>query len=390
MLTDLSSLEINLLQRPDASFYLFGEASQFIYRLCSRCFTPDTVLLENSWFHLMGFKTAGWKFKETEDFFIRLKLSSKVAAASKIKAEGLLVGKKPDKATIQKTISEVKNEFAQEALSFTKHMIEGVLRQVGLNSHLVQGLAVFNPYVLFSRPIDVALRHFELLYNTFLLRSWFTSADESSFREEYLGLIDHLRLTYPADFNFTDLSADLIEFLMGVDFLRAKLRLLHLFKLCCLCITARSEEFPSVTFCNVGLMGLHGRFTDVVLPGQSYLSGVPDSVPFCSQDSSLSKFSLLASDFGRTAFAPTYDPWNYVDTFGRSKVYKALLSSHKVAVAGPQGNVVSLDPRETSPITETSALQIPSSTKRRRTGSARSRSSGSSVASISTPSTSKK
>ena len=109
----------------------------------------------------------------------------------------------------------------------------------------------------------------------------------------------------------------------------------------CLCITARSEEFPSVTFCNVYLMGLHGRFTDVVLPGQSYLSGVPDSVPFCSQDSSLSKFSLLASDFGRTSFAPTYDPWGYVDTFGRSKVYKALLSFHKVAVAGPQGNVVS-------------------------------------------------
>ena len=232
MLTDLSSFVINLLQRRDASFYLFGEACQFIYRLCSRCFTPDTVPLENSWFHLMGFKTAEWKFKEPEDFLIRLQLSSKVAAASKIKAEGLLVGKKPDKATIQKTISEMKNEFAQEALSFIKHMIEGVLRQVGLNSHLVQGLAVFNSYVLFSRPIDVALRHFELLYNTFLLRSWVTSADESSFREEYLGLIDHLRITYPADFNFTDLSADLIEFLMVVDFLRAKPRLLYLFKLC--------------------------------------------------------------------------------------------------------------------------------------------------------------
>ena len=105
-------------------------------------------------------------------------------------------------------------------------------------------------------------------------------------------------------------------------------------------------------------MGLHGRFTDVVLPGESYLSGVSDSVPFCSQDSSLSKFSLLASDFGRTAFAPTYDPWDYVDTFGCSKDYKALLSSHKVAVAGPQGNVVSLDPRETSPVPEKSALQI--------------------------------
>ena len=93
----------------------------------------------------MVFKTADGKFKEAEDFLIRLKLSSKVAAASKIKAEGLLVGKKPDKATIQKTISEVKNEFVQEALSFIKHMIEGVLRQVGLNSHLVPGLAAFNP-----------------------------------------------------------------------------------------------------------------------------------------------------------------------------------------------------------------------------------------------------
>ena len=134
-------------------------------------------------------------------------------------------------------------------------MIEGVLHQVGLNSHLVQGLAAFNPQILFSRPIDVALRHFEVLYNTFLLRSCVTSADESSYREEYLGLIDHLRITYPADFNFTDLSADLIEFLMGVDFLRAKPRLLRLFKLCCLCITACSREFPPVIFGNIGLVG---------------------------------------------------------------------------------------------------------------------------------------
>ena len=390
MVVDLSSFVVNLHQRRDASFYLFGEASQFVYRLCSRCFTPDTVPLESSWFHLMGFKTSEGKFKEVEDFLIRLKLSSKVAAASKIKAEGLLVGKKPDKATIQKTVNEVKSDFVQEALSFIKHVIEGVLHQVGLNSHLVQGLAAFNPQILFSRPIDVALRHFEVLYNTFLLRSWVTSADESYYREEYLGLIDHLRITYPADFNFTDLSADLIEFLMGVDFLRAKPRLLRLFKLCCLCITACSREFPPVTFGNIGLVGPHGRFTDVVLPGQSYLSGVPDSIPFCSQDSSLPKFSLLASDFGRAAFAPTYDPWDYVDTFGRSKIYKSLLSSYKVAAAGPQGNVVSLDPREVSPIPEQSALQIPSSTKRRRMGTTKSRSSSSSVTSVPTPSTSKK
>ena len=335
MVADLSSFVINLQQRRDASFYLFGVASQFVYRLCSRCFTPDTVPLENPWFFLMGFKTAEGKFKEAEDFLIRVKLSSKVPSASKIEAEGLLVGKKPDKATIQKTVIEVRNDIVQEALSFIRHMIEGVLHQLGLNSLLVQGFAAFNPHILFGRPIDVALRHFELLYNTFLLRSWVTSADESSYREEYLGLIDHLWINYPADFNFTDLSADIIEFLMGVDYLRAKPRPLHLFKLCCLCITARSEEFSSVTFGNVGLIDPHGRFTDVVLPGQSYLSGVPDSIPFCSQDSSLSKLTLLASDFGRKAFAPTYDPWDYVDTFGRSKTYNALLSSYKVAVAGP-------------------------------------------------------
>ena len=105
---DLSSFVVNLHQRRDASFYLFGEASQFVYRLCSRCITPDTVPLENSWFLLMGFKTAEGKFKEVEDFLIRLKLSSKVAAASKIKAEGLLVGKKPNKATIQKIVNEVR------------------------------------------------------------------------------------------------------------------------------------------------------------------------------------------------------------------------------------------------------------------------------------------
>ena len=53
-----------------------------------------------------------------------------------------------------------------------------VLRQAGLCSNLVRGLAAFDPYIMVKRPTEVALRHFDLLYRTFQLRSWVSSAND--------------------------------------------------------------------------------------------------------------------------------------------------------------------------------------------------------------------
>ena len=46
------------------------------------------------------------------------------------------------------------------------------LAQSGLSSNIVEGLAAFDPHILFNRPIDVRLRHFDLLYSNFRLQTW--------------------------------------------------------------------------------------------------------------------------------------------------------------------------------------------------------------------------
>ena len=51
-----SSFVINLQKRRDSTFYFPGETAKFVYRLCFRCYYPDTVPLDNTWFHLLNFQ----------------------------------------------------------------------------------------------------------------------------------------------------------------------------------------------------------------------------------------------------------------------------------------------------------------------------------------------
>ena len=144
------------------------------------------------------------------EFITRLKMANKVSKASKQKAEGIQSGKRVEKDVINKTAGTVREEFVRDGQSYLQFLIGEVLRRTGLNSNLVKGLAAFDPYVMFKRPTEVALRHFDMLYNTFFLRSGVTVTNESACRDEYLALLDHLRTSYPSSFEVTDSSRDLI------------------------------------------------------------------------------------------------------------------------------------------------------------------------------------
>ena len=184
--------------------------------------------------------------------------------------------------------------------------------------------------------MDVALRHFDMLYSIFALRSWVDDSNESLCRDQYIQLLDHLRTAYGSNFVITSVSADLIEFLMGLEFLHERSDLLYLFKLSCLCTTVTSLSYPDVVFEDVTTAGGQSRFTDLILPCQSYMVNVTGSVVQSSEDAGLAKFSALTASFGRSAFSPDYDPWTYADTFGRSKIYKSLLASHRKAGSAPK------------------------------------------------------
>ena len=119
----------------------------------------------------------------------------------------------------------------------------------------------------------------------------------------------------------SEISPVLVNFLMGLKLLQSRTHLLYLIKLCCLCITPPSLCYRSGIVGSVDASNHESRFTDVLLPGQSYLSGVPDSYLYCSSHASMAKFSLLSAAFGRSAFTATWDPWTFVDSFGRSRIY---------------------------------------------------------------------
>ena len=301
MFPDVASFPVNLQHRRDSSFYLCGEVCQFLSLLCSRAYTPDTVTLANAWFLLLQFQTSEATFLDGEEYLVRLRLSHKVSAA-------MHFGKKSERPAILATTETVKSDFVKDSQQYIQYLVNEVLRQTGLTTNIVNGMAAFDPFILFKRPMDVALRHFDILYSTFSLRSWVSNANESLCRDQYMQLLDHLRTAYDPSFDISSVSADLIEFLSELEFLRNRSCLFYLFKLCCLCATSVSPTYPDVTFGTISTAGRHSRLTDVILPSQSYVANVRDAVASCSDDGNLAKFIDFSSSFGRSAFAPIMIP----------------------------------------------------------------------------------
>ena len=155
-------------------------------------------------------------------------------------------------------------------------------------------------------------------------------------------------------------STDLIDFLMGLEFFQTHEHLFYLFKLCCLCLTSVSPQYPPVLFGSVDTTGYQGRFADLVVPCQSYLYCVPNSISHCCSDVNLEKFSVLSSSFERSAFSADYDPWTLVDEFGRSKIYKSLLTSYRAVTAVPSTRSVRIEKDTASSIPDDSAIKVPS------------------------------
>ena len=388
MFPDVASFPVNFQQRRDSSFYLCGEVCQFLSLLCSLAYTPDTVPLANAWFLLLRFQTSEATFLDGEEYLVRLRLFHKVSAASKAKAEGMHFGKKPERPAILATTETVKSDFVKDSQQYIQYLVIEVLRQTGLTTNIVKGMAAFDPFILFKRPMDVALRHFDILYSTFSLRSWVSNANESLCRDQYMQLLDHLHTAYDPSFDISSVSADLIVFLSELEFLRNRSCLFYLFKLCCLCATSVSPTYPDITFA-ISTAGRHSRLTDVIFPSQSYVANVRDAVAFCSDDGNLAKFIDFSSSFGRSAFAPDYDPWTYVDNFGRSKIYKPLLASYRTALSTPQKSLVRSAPEDQCSVADMSAVKAPTSTKRRKMERRASRASSSSTAGASEPGSSK-
>ena len=95
---DVSSFVVNLQGRRDASFFLCGEVCRSVSKLCARCYFPETIPLENSWFLLLNFNVSEGKFISEDDFLIRHRLTNRIATASKQCADVVHLNKKSEKA----------------------------------------------------------------------------------------------------------------------------------------------------------------------------------------------------------------------------------------------------------------------------------------------------
>ena len=84
-----------------------------------------------------------------DEFVLRLELTNRVTTASKTRAEGLHFGKKSERAAIQKTATTVKTGIVNDALHYIQYLVNSVLRQAGLSSDFVKGLAAFDRYIMF-------------------------------------------------------------------------------------------------------------------------------------------------------------------------------------------------------------------------------------------------
>ena len=113
------------------------------------------------------------------------------------------------------------------------------------------------------------------------------------------------------------------------------------------------------------------------------MAGVPDSVTHCCNEiNNMSEFSLLSADFGYSAFTDEYDPWTFVDTFGRARFYKSLLSFYKTVVDGPRVSAS----RSGAPMT--TGVSVPGRSKRTRSASSGCGSASLSIVILSAPATS--
>ena len=197
-----------------------------------------------------------------------------------------------------------------------------------------------------------------------------TAASESTCRNEYVELLNHLCVSYAPTFYVPQSSRDLIEFSMNHEFMLTRRYIFHLSKLRC-------------SMCHIKLPQLSSSYKE------SYLSDAPGSLACCSSDSSLKSFSLLSASFGQSAFSPTYDPWTYVDVFDRGRIYKSLISTYRKALSSPTERVRGLASLHVSTVEDKPASRPPSDSKRRRMEMGFSRSRASSVTRESTTSTSK-
>ena len=220
-------------------------------------------------------------------------------------------------------------------VSHLVYLLEVFLSDISLNAGIVRGLGSFDPVALLSLPIDQAT-FFSL---PFSLRGWLENSPESHARDEYVDFLECFRKKYSGTMDTPEVFTDMVAFLMEMPELKMRKHLFYIFQLSCLCLMSKLPELPSVKFPGVDCSDARSQLFDVIMPAQSYLANVADSVAACTTEASLGTFKDLEAIFSGGNIAG--DPWSHDDSFGKSNFHKVLISVHKTLIKSMRPDIES-------------------------------------------------
>ena len=294
-----------------------------------RCLIDRGVPEDDYWTGLLSLHIEGQEALLHEDFLHRLNLTSKMDAALRRKAAAELSDKKLDRSILDDLVTELRAEFCNSARNYYLFLIGGVCKHVTMTTNNVRGMACFDPAVMTEMPLDFATQCFSDLYRGFKMRGWVQGTSEQECRDEYIGVLSHLRGTKVPLTSKPDAFHDMVNILSKLPALKERKHIYHLFRKSCLCLTDKAPSLPVVHFGSARTDAPCCRVTVVVLPVQSFFAHLPQSVPLCTSDQSLEDYLHLSIDFFQTGLDTSYVPWHSVDYFGRSKIHKRLTTTHK-------------------------------------------------------------
>ena len=137
--------------------------------------------------------------------------------------------------------------------------------------------------------------------------------------------------------NSPDGFLDTVDLLSAMPELCNRSHLYRLFRLSCMCLTETTPLLPPIRFHDVDSHRPKCKLGDVLLPAQSFLARVPESIPICpicTKYESLAEFCALEDQFNTGNVA--IDPWIHVDIFAKADFYKILCQMHKSLTQKPK------------------------------------------------------
>ena len=280
------------------------------------------------WKSLSDLQGQDWRQLSNRDFLSRLKLKENLDAACLARVKKVYSEKQPTPEGKEAAVEATGDDFATKARGYLVHLLKVLLADISLNAGIVRGLSSFDPVALLNLPLEQATYCFSALYRSFSLRGWLENSPEADARDEYIDVVEHFRQANSGAKDTPEVFSDMISFLMDMPELKLRKHLFYIFQLSCLCLTSKLPDLPAIKFSGVDCNDPRSRLFDVIMPAQSHLANVANSVAVCTTEASLGTFKDL--EFRFSSGNVPGDPWTHVDSFGKANLHKTLISVYKV------------------------------------------------------------